>query len=336
MHEIKISIIIPVYNVEKYIKKCLISITNQSLKELEIIVVNDGSSDNSLEIIKKIKEKDSRIKIIDKKNGGLSSARNIGIRESCGEYILNIDGDDWIEKECCKEMYEKAINNNLDIVIADMYWNFGEENVQYRHDLQLNEEKIISNIKYLENFFNNKIFPNSCNKLYKAELYKKNNIYHPLNISMGEDLSTTPRLAYYAERIGKINKSYYHYIQHNSESLTKKNSRKRIYELLEAFKILEDFFSKDYDVKNLKMLHMEYQLFRKGYNIKDKFYNKAICEYICLCKEKRDKNIRKNLKMRTYIFLLRTIPSLLLFRYIYYFDQFGVFIKQNIKKIKGK
>ena len=101
-----ISVIIPIYNVEKYLTKCIESVINQTYKNLEIILVNDGSTDNSKEIIDKYSSIDSRIKVINKKNGGLSDARNVGIELAKGEYITFLDSDDWIELNMYEKLYK--------------------------------------------------------------------------------------------------------------------------------------------------------------------------------------------------------------------------------------
>lgn len=115
----KISVIVPVYNVEKYIEKCMRSIMEQTLEEIEIIIINDGSPDRSLDVINKLMKEDQRIQVITKKNGGLSSARNMGIKIATGKYIQHIDGDDWVEKDFLKSVYEFAEKENLDIVVSD-------------------------------------------------------------------------------------------------------------------------------------------------------------------------------------------------------------------------
>ncbi|MGL6168239.1 MAG: glycosyltransferase family 2 protein, partial [Fusobacteriaceae bacterium] len=127
----KISVIIPVYNTEKYLRRCLESIINQSLKEIEIIIVNDGSPDGSSKIIDEFSQKDKRIKVINKKNGGISSARNVGLKKSLGEYVIHIDSDDWIEHNYFFEMYSKAKKDNLDIVISDIYWDWDNGKIDY-------------------------------------------------------------------------------------------------------------------------------------------------------------------------------------------------------------
>ena len=97
MEKVMISVIVPVYNVENYLGKCLDSLINQTYKDIEIICINDGSTDNSLNILREYEQMDSRIIIIDQKNGGLSNARNIGLKEAAGEYIMFVDSDDWID-----------------------------------------------------------------------------------------------------------------------------------------------------------------------------------------------------------------------------------------------
>ena len=117
---IKVSIIVPVYNVEKYLDKCLKSLVNQTLKDIEIIVVNDGTKDNSQKIVDKyVKKYPKLVKSYIKENGGLSSARNYGLKYVNGEFISFIDSDDWVRKDMFEKMYQKAKKEDLDIVICD-------------------------------------------------------------------------------------------------------------------------------------------------------------------------------------------------------------------------
>ena len=119
----KVSVIVPFYNVEKYIEKCLNSLVNQSLEEIEIILVNDGSQDSSKEKAKEIEKKfPNKIKYYEKANGGLGDARNFGIKYATGEYIAFLDSDDYVEPTMYEEMYEKAKQENADMVECDFWW----------------------------------------------------------------------------------------------------------------------------------------------------------------------------------------------------------------------
>ena len=119
MFEPKVSIIVPVYNAEEFLEDCIKSIIYQSLEDIEVICINDGSSDNSLGILNNFQEKDNRIKIFSQENSGPAAARNLGLEKSSGEYILFVDGDDWIEPDMCEKLYEHAIHNNSDLILFD-------------------------------------------------------------------------------------------------------------------------------------------------------------------------------------------------------------------------
>ena len=152
-----ISIIIPIYNVEKYLEKCLDSILNQTYKNLEIILIDDGSTDNSPNICNSYCEKDKRIKIIHKNNEGVSSARNKGIELSKGKYIVFIDSDDYVSNEHIEVLYDCIISNNVDLVISNL--------------IDISEDGIILNNEEKESFLMNK---DQCLK----ELLSEDNFYH--------------------------------------------------------------------------------------------------------------------------------------------------------------
>src|SRR4051794_17458760 len=121
----KISIIVPIYNVEEYLRRCLDSLLTQSLTDIEVIAINDGSPDSSLQILNHYALKDNRLKIIDQSNGGVSSARNAGIEAANGEYIGFVDPDDWVDKEMYKIMYQTAVTEQADIVMCSYMREFG-------------------------------------------------------------------------------------------------------------------------------------------------------------------------------------------------------------------
>lgn len=297
---IKISIIVPVYNTGQYLERCLNSVINQNFKEIEIIIINDCSTDNSLDIIKKYMQIDKRIVLINKeKNGGLSAARNSGIEIAKGEYILHIDSDDWIEQNYFRDMYEYAIKNKADIVISDYYEDYDNQNIIYIqgqkeiYDIQINK------LKAIENIFLFRGSTSVWNKLIKTELYKKNQIKHPQGISLGEDLAVIPKLIYYSQKVVKLNKAYYHYIQ-NPLSITKKYNKNKIYEIYEVLKINEKFFQNkkiDLPIELLKINHLTIWLFQVKYDFNDKKYIEILKEYLDLLKKVEIKQLR-NMKLK--------------------------------------
>lgn len=133
--EQKVSIIVPVYNVEKYLKRCVDSIIEQSYKNLEIILVDDGSKDNSFSICKEYESKDSRVRIFHKENEGLGLTRNYGIEKSTGEYITFVDSDDYLTLDAVETMVEKAAVTNADVVVANMFYKDKEMKVMIEERL---------------------------------------------------------------------------------------------------------------------------------------------------------------------------------------------------------
>jgi len=232
----KVSIIVPVYNVEKYLEKCLDSIVNQTLKDIEIIVVNDGTKDNSQEIIDKyVKKYPKKVKGYIKENGGLSSARNYGLKYANGEYIAFVDSDDYVELDMFEKMYNKAINNNYDIVVCDtIEVDESNSNKVYKK----------SNLNYSNNNIKNYIIspPMACTRLYKKNLFEK------LSFEEGifyEDLNLTPSLALKTEGIGFIEEGLYYYLQRSGSIMKQKQFNEK---LLDIFSVLQ----KNYDILNNK------------------------------------------------------------------------------------
>ena len=123
----KISIIIPMYNAEKYIARCLESVINQSFNDIEIIIVNDGSTDKSLEICRKYAEVDERIVILNKENNGVSVARNQGMNVATGEYVMFVDSDDWIDESMCQDLYKRISECNADICFCNNIKEYGNK-----------------------------------------------------------------------------------------------------------------------------------------------------------------------------------------------------------------
>lgn len=216
----KVSVIVPVYNTASYLEKCLNSLVNQTLTEIEIIVVNDGSQDNSQEIIEQFAKKFTQIKGLIKPNGGLSDARNFGLNHAIGDYIGFVDSDDYVDAEMFEKMYAKALEHGAEIVLCDLE-KVNEKGEAFR-DLpqspQLPEKIILS-----EDFT---IFGEmacfACNKLFKRELF--DNLRFRKGIHF-EDIELIPQLVLKSKVLAKINQPYYKYFE-RQDSITKTHTKK--------------------------------------------------------------------------------------------------------------
>jgi glycosyltransferase involved in cell wall biosynthesis len=208
-----ISIIIPVYNAEKYLTSCIESLLIQSLKEIEFIFVNDGSQDNSQAIIESYQITDSRIILINQENQGVSAARNKGLSLAKGEYIGFVDADDYLEWDFYQTLYDKAILENLDIICSNFIKE--QDGVVITSKAPFQENTIFDS-----SFIKNEILPflikdNSlntcCTKLYKRNLLVENSITFPVGVALGEDGLFTFQCFFYARRVLFLNYFGYHY-----------------------------------------------------------------------------------------------------------------------------
>lgn len=234
----KVSIVVPVYNVEQYLERCIESICNQSYKNLEVILVNDGSTDQSPQICDKYARKDDRIKVLHKENGGLSDARNVGLSYVTGEYVYFCDSDDYIEKELLSDCMEVMNKQECDIVMFAYYRIQNGFVTVCREDLPLH----VFSIKDTPNLLLTS--PTACNKIFNTRFLKKADILFPKG-KLYEDLGTIPKLYQVAENIVYIDKPYYYYdIREGSIMTATKKERaytnriKMIESILEYYKEL--------------------------------------------------------------------------------------------------
>jgi glycosyltransferase involved in cell wall biosynthesis len=224
----KISVIIPIYNSKKYLNECLNNILNQTLKEIEIICINDGSTDNSLELIQQIIEKDYRVKIINQINKGVSEARNIGVKYAKGEFLFFLDSDDYLDNNCLYELYYKVNKYNLDILFFEKEdLNDNTNLTKQKNEKSLRKKNTIDKIyKGIDLFIKmekEKYNISPCLQIIKKEFYKKINFNFIQGILFeGRMLFLT--LILQAERTCYINKPYYKYrIYSNSMNKTESN-----------------------------------------------------------------------------------------------------------------
>ena len=229
MKRIDISIIVPIYNAEKYLKKCIDSLINQTKKEIEIILINDGSTDNSEKIIKEYN--DERIVYFKNKNQGIGITRNFGIERSHGKYLLFIDSDDYIELNTCEVLYNKVIEEKLDIVVCNFYKDFEDGRIEKITIDKFNTTSIKENPKII-----NIINPSPWNKLFKKELIDKNNIRFVENKKY-EDAPFFTGAIKYAKRIGQVNDYLNYYVIHNnSETLVRDRRCFDIFDILDIIR----------------------------------------------------------------------------------------------------
>lgn len=204
-----ISIIVPVYNLETYLRKCIESIQKQTYTNLEIIIIDDGSTDNSPGICDELAEKDSRIKVFHKLNGGISSARNFGISVTSGDYILFVDSDDYIEENLCQKVINVFEEQNVDIVIFNS--DIVDENGNSIGSIKSNcYDKVLNREEALKRLIQHEFSDYFWNKAYKKHLF--NGITIPEGYYM-EDMATTYKLFLNAEKIYCINEKLHNYLK---------------------------------------------------------------------------------------------------------------------------
>lgn len=272
---IKVSIIVPVFNSEKYLKKCIKSLVEQTLKDIEIIIINDGSTDKSLNIIKDFQKKYSNIICINNKNNGIGYSRNCGIEKAKGKYISFIDSDDYIELNMMEKLYDFCEENKLDVAVCDYYKindKTKEKNTIKIEDFEittLNENKeLIYNINH-----------SPWNKLYKKELFTKNKIYFPINLKY-EDMAVVIPVLKYAKRIGKLNIPLNYYVVHNNSETTIMD--KRVFDIFDILETVYNYYKNDGYEKQLEYLTVQklttytiQQRYQKDKQLRKKFINES-------------------------------------------------------------
>lgn len=218
----KISIIVPVYKAEKYLHNCLDSILAQTFADFEVLLIDDGSPDNSGEICDRYAQKDSRVRVFHKENGGVSSARQCGIDNAYGEYTIHADPDDWVEPTMLEELYEKAKMDDVDMLICDYYEDYTDKSIYIKQEPSSLETDIV-----LKEHFK-KLHGSCCNKLIRSSCYERYNVSFPIDLTCNEDLYVCVSLLKHPIKVDYLPKAFYHYTQGvNANSLVK---RKKTYE----------------------------------------------------------------------------------------------------------
>ena len=303
----KISIIVPVYNVEKYLRKCVDSILNQTFKDFELILVDDGSIDTSGKICDEYNLKDNRIKVIHKENGGLSSARNAGLDIAQGEYIGFVDSDDWIELDMYEELYKICKENDTDVGIVGINYGGASEKKKSK------KIEIYSNKLILDDLVYNKgkeITWPACNKLWLKKVigesrFKEGRIY--------EDGLFLYSLSSKIKKVAKIDYEAYNYRMDNESITRSKISKKQVdflYNTLDIYKFLPSPYKEEMFIRDL-IRYTEYILLEM---IKQKNINKDIIKEIKKFYNDNFKMVKKENKLSGFLkwklFVLSKYPKI--------------------------
>ncbi len=265
-----ISVIVPVYNVEKYLERCVKSIAAQTYKDLEILLIDDGSTDKSGEMCDAFQQTDSRIKAFHKQNGGLSDARNYGIEHSAGEFISFVDSDDYIDEKMLVTLHRLITENDADLAVCSAMDVFeGKEVTQVKEIKEFNLNKVES-YKYM---LRGDGIPSACNKLYKRQTV--GDVRFPVG-KLYEDGFFTPQILKKVEKTAVTSKPMYYYFR-RADSITTKPFRKGDLDVIEAY---------DKCVKQVKELcpealpYAEFRYRNAYFNVLDKMLMRDDCKEI--------------------------------------------------------
>lgn len=243
LDDVKVSVIVPVYNVELYIERCVHSLMEQTLDNMEFIFVNDSTPDKSVDILKSVlKEYPARqqqvIIVEHEKNRGLAAARKTGLAYATGQYIIHCDSDDWVEKDMYEKLLRKAIETSADIVGCDFYDDYLNHSTVRKQLFPIEPEECVKKM------MNGDIYCSAWNKLINKNLYERSKICFTEGINMWEDVSTIIPLCFHANKIANVSEPLYHYIHYNAGSYLTCMSQSSLYNLIEAVGLLESFFKK--------------------------------------------------------------------------------------------
>ena len=279
----KVSIIVPVYNVEKYLEKCLKSLISQSYKNIEIILIDDGSKDNSGRICDEYKRKDSRIKVIHKENAGVSEARNSGIQKATGKYLCFVDADDFVMDNYVEYMHQLIVKDSSDIAICTkMFSNFNEKQTSEEVIENLDGENAIIRI------LNYRMPIGVYSRIFKKDLIEDNRIRFLKDIYMGEGFNFNVACFQKAKKVIVSNYKVYYYRRNNATSATTKFSIKKCENSLYAMKVMRD----NLIIRTERVINSwKYALWRT--------YSDAF-DYMCLGNEKKD-NLEKFKEYKYFI-----------------------------------
>ena len=247
--EPKISVLVPVYMVEQYIERCVRSLFEQTMTEgVEFIFVNDHSRDRSIELLSACIDRYPNLRhqitiINHHQNRGLAAARLTALKAARGEYIINLDSDDFFELDMLERMYHAAVTTKADVVVADFFWSLKKGEVYHRCRYYSNKEAILKRIIAPWKYENYSVGPNLWNKLIKRTIYLDNNITPVEGINQSEDFIVTMQALYHAKIITKVDRAFVHYNQQNSASFSQNKTAATSRQRLMATETVARFFA---------------------------------------------------------------------------------------------
>lgn len=279
----KVSVIVPVYNVEKYIRKCLESLANQTLTDIEVIIIDDGSTDNSAEIIKEYTKKYSNMKYYYKENGGLSDARNYGMAYATGTYIAFLDSDDYIAVNTYEKMYKRAKKDDSDMVECNFYWVYGDKEKKDIGVHYSGKKEMLEKARVV-----------AWNKLYKKEILEKANIIFPKGLQY-EDVNFFYKLIPYIDTISFEKEPLIYYVQRNTSISNMQNEKTG-----DIFTILDDVIQYYKD----KKIYEDYK------DVLEYTYARLLlCSSFKRIVKIKNKELRKKLLNQTWVSLNNNFPK---------------------------
>lgn len=329
MNSPKVSVIVPVYNTELYLRECLESLLNQKYLNYEIILVNDGSTDNSLKILESYEKKYTNIRVISQSNSGLGMARNNAIKIAKGEYITFVDSDDWVSPDYLSELCEN-ITDKSDIVVSKLLYFYNDNQIIKEKEFHLNYLDRMRAIK--EILLDDTLKNYACGKLFKKTLFLENNIYFPIGMYY-EDMATLIQLVGHANHIRLIN-SYNYYYRQSPDGISRKPSKKNIQDKLIALEMIKlyliecDIFEKFInEYRDLCLFHL--------YNIQNRLINWSLEEMYSECLDEILQLINCQKLSFNTIFKSGISKSMKFELYLYKWNQ-GFKIYWNIKRFMAK
>lgn len=260
----KVSVIVPVYNTERYVERAIVSLMEQTLDEVEFIIIDDGSSDNSVKIIRNVfanyPNRKDNIVFIQRENRGVAATRAEGISLATGEYTIHCDSDDYCDNNMLFKMYHKAKDEDLDILISDFV-------LDYKNNKILQSQKVANGNDCISLLLRADLDVSLSNKLIRKSLYVDNEVHVVRGLDMGEDFCTILRLFYYAKKVGYLEFVSFYYNKHNSSSATSHYTEKSLNDLVAVVIYVENFLKKKNIFDKYSRDFLEYKIIVKNLHL---------------------------------------------------------------------